>query len=116
MTGVEQSAPPLTRKDRPMTSERTRTAEQRVEDAHEAFRNKWIGDHEDMFNDLVAAFTTRAALAPAEARIAELEQHLSGVVHEADWMVKLSAINDIARAGLQGRFARARAAINQEAP
>jgi hypothetical protein len=51
------------------------TPEQRAEDAHEAFRKKWIGDHEDMFNDLVAAFTSRPA--PANARIAELEAEVA---------------------------------------
>lgn len=64
----------------------------------------------------ICVVVLREASAPTKARVTDLEEHLIGVLHEAEWMVKLPAINDIARASIQGQFARARNAFlaNQE--
>ena len=64
----------------------------------------------------VACVVANAKSAAAEndrlkARVAVLAEHLSGVLHEAEWMVQEVSLNSHARAAINGRLTRARTAL-----
>lgn len=76
----------------------------------------WDGKSRFHFPEINALLINEAvsAIASLRARVAELEGHLAGALHEADWMVERVELNIHARAVIRDRLKRARTTLQHK--